>query len=347
MLQKAQQHKLELIPHFKTHQSAQVGEWFRELGVTAITVSSLAMAEYFALAGWNDITVAFPVNVRAVQQLNSLAQKIRLTVFVTSPEAVDTLGSQLTSALDFYIEIDAGYGRSGVNYQDLGVLVEILKRAKAYSTLNFMGFYTHPGETYDASGQVQVKSLFETARQRMVALKETFVGSYPDLKLSVGDTPGSSLATKFDGLHSLRPGNFVYYDLVQYNLGSCQADDIAICLAAPVVEIQAKKERMVVHAGWIQLGKDSLIDGHGRQYYGQAVPIAQSAGGQLSWGSPLAGAKVVKVSQEHGIIELPPNNLNKFRVGDLVGILPVHACATAFMMGEAYTLEGERIDMMP
>src|SRR5690606_15145605 len=31
-------------PHFKTHQAAGVGVWFRQAGVRAITVSSVAMA---------------------------------------------------------------------------------------------------------------------------------------------------------------------------------------------------------------------------------------------------------------------------------------------------------------
>ncbi|MDQ1351629.1 MAG: hypothetical protein QG657_1934, partial [Acidobacteriota bacterium] len=45
-------------PHFKTHQSAQIGQWFREMGVSAITVSSVDMALYFAQHGWTDITIA-------------------------------------------------------------------------------------------------------------------------------------------------------------------------------------------------------------------------------------------------------------------------------------------------
>jgi len=49
-------------PHFKTHQSAQIGGWFRERGVSKITVSSVKMAEYFAGQGWDDITIAFPAN---------------------------------------------------------------------------------------------------------------------------------------------------------------------------------------------------------------------------------------------------------------------------------------------
>ncbi len=43
----------------KTHQSREIGEWFRASGVDKITVSSLNMAMKFAEWGWNDITVAF------------------------------------------------------------------------------------------------------------------------------------------------------------------------------------------------------------------------------------------------------------------------------------------------
>ena len=60
MVQKAGAEDIRLRPHFKTHQSAVIGEWFREAGVTAITVSSVDMAAYFADHGWKDITIAFP-----------------------------------------------------------------------------------------------------------------------------------------------------------------------------------------------------------------------------------------------------------------------------------------------
>ncbi|MEM6737764.1 MAG: alanine racemase, partial [Bacteroidota bacterium] len=58
MVAKAKHHNLTFRPHFKTHQSHEIGRWFREYGVDKITVSSLKMAEYFAEDQWGDITVA-------------------------------------------------------------------------------------------------------------------------------------------------------------------------------------------------------------------------------------------------------------------------------------------------
>jgi len=38
MAKKAQKYNIKFRPHFKTHQSAKIGNWFREFGVTSITV---------------------------------------------------------------------------------------------------------------------------------------------------------------------------------------------------------------------------------------------------------------------------------------------------------------------
>ena len=69
MVKKAADHKLRFRPHFKTHQAAKIGEWFKLFGVDAITVSSVRMAEYFASNGWKDITLAFPVNLLEIEKI--------------------------------------------------------------------------------------------------------------------------------------------------------------------------------------------------------------------------------------------------------------------------------------
>ncbi len=83
MAEKASANHLIFRPHFKTHQSVEVGEWFSRAGVTAITVSSVSMAQQFAAAGWLDITIAFPLNF---SEINLLAGKITLNVLVDMPE---------------------------------------------------------------------------------------------------------------------------------------------------------------------------------------------------------------------------------------------------------------------
>jgi len=47
MLGKAESANVIFRPHFKTHQSTEIGELFKQKGVKRITVSSVSMALYF------------------------------------------------------------------------------------------------------------------------------------------------------------------------------------------------------------------------------------------------------------------------------------------------------------
>jgi D-serine deaminase-like pyridoxal phosphate-dependent protein len=57
MAEKARLSGVLFRPHFKTHQSVEIGNWFRGEGVNFISVSSVMMAKHFARAGWNNITI--------------------------------------------------------------------------------------------------------------------------------------------------------------------------------------------------------------------------------------------------------------------------------------------------
>ncbi len=82
MAAKAAASGVRFRPHFKTHNSPEVGSWFGEPATTPITVSSVAYARLFADAGWRDITIAFPLNIRALAEVGSLAAEVRLGVLL-------------------------------------------------------------------------------------------------------------------------------------------------------------------------------------------------------------------------------------------------------------------------
>ena len=101
-------------PHVKTHQSAAVAEWYRPFGIERLAASSLDMAAYFQAAGWRDILMAVPINVHQVPQIDLLAGTDRLGVLVESEAAAAALAGGITRPLDVWIEIDAGYHRTGI-----------------------------------------------------------------------------------------------------------------------------------------------------------------------------------------------------------------------------------------
>ena len=104
----ARENHLSFRPHFKTHQSAEIVNWFRDYGVSKITVSYFRMASYFASAGWTDILVAFPFDPTQLSTLNDLTSKTWISILLDNPETIPHL-AQITREVIFYIDIDTGY----------------------------------------------------------------------------------------------------------------------------------------------------------------------------------------------------------------------------------------------
>lgn len=127
MAEKAARHKLRFRPHFKTHQSAKIGEWFKQFGVEAITVSSVKMAEYFAANGWKDITIAFSLNVHELANINRIAATTKLNVLAENKEATLILAEKASEQMGVYIKIDTGYHRTGVPSSRTNIIDSILE----------------------------------------------------------------------------------------------------------------------------------------------------------------------------------------------------------------------------
>ncbi len=342
MVDKAKKAGVVLRPHFKTHQSHEVGRWFKAMGVTKCTVSSIRMAAYFAADGWEDITVAFPTNVLEVSEINRLASICKLNLAFVSAEAVRKLKPSLTRPVQCVIEIDTGYHRTGVSPSDYGAIDSILAELGDEKMISFKGFFCHSGQSYaDRSTETILKTYKDTSSQ-MKAVGDHYRKRFPKLELSMGDTPTCSLNTNFEGIDELRPGNFVFFDLMQRVIGACRNSDIAIAMACPIVALIPERGEIVVHGGGVHFSKDSFKREDGKVVFGEVVRLNDHG-----WNSEPLPIYAKSLSQEHGILSAPESEIKKFKVGDVVGILPIHACMTADAMGEYFTIDGKHIDMMP
>lgn len=345
MAAKARANRVRFRPHFKTHQSAAIGEWFRADGVNAITVSSVQMAAYFAADGWNDITVAFPANVREIEEINRLAAQVQLNLLVESLSAAQFLEARLAHPVRVWIEVDAGSGRSGVPWDrgnDLHALATFLSGS---SRLRLQGLLTHAGNTYTARSRSAVAAIHHETVTRLQRLRNWLMEhGFLGLEISFGDTPACSLLDDWGDVDEARPGNFVFYDLTQMAIGSCTAADIGFVVACPVVAAHADRHEIVLYGGAVQLSKDVLMQEDGAPSYGAVVPLHRAG-----WGEPLAGVWLRSLSQEHGVVRATAAawpQLADVGVGDLLGVVPVHSCLTADLLKEYVTLSGEHMPML-
>ncbi len=338
MVDKARQNRVLFRPHFKTHQSAAIGEWFRAQGVEAITVSSLDMANYFADHGWNDITIAFSLNWRQIEAIDSLAARVHLGLLFESVESVGYAARHLAHNVAGWIKIDVGAHRTGVPYENASEVAAIAEAMTRSSTIHVMGLLTHAGHAYHPTAESTVLSIYQESLQRLKDLAKTLAqAGFPGVKLSVGDTPACSLVQDLLGVDEIRPGNFVFYDVMQVQIGSCLEDDIAVGVACPVVARHAERNEIVIYGGAIHLSKESMaLDGP--PCFGLVALPAPDG-----WGKALPGAYISSMSQEHGLVRVTAEQFERIHLGDLLIVLPVHSCLTVSCLQKYLTLDGEVI----
>lgn len=330
MAEKSEACSVEFRPHFKTHQSHAIGRYFREFGVKGITVSSLKMANYFLKDNWGDITIAFPANVLAAEYYNELSSKCDLKTLVISADVVTRLDRQMSHRIGLYIEIDPDYGRSGVPSGDQKAIQKVLTAIEESTNFYAAGFYCHAGHTYKARSKEEVEQISAEALSKLKPLKQAF----PELPICFGDTPSCSVLNDFGPADQISPGNFVFYDWMQVQIGSCSPNEIAVYMECPIIEKFEDRNQVLIHGGAVHFSKDSVM-------------IGQS----LSFGEPMLKhlseeTYVASLSQEHGIVQCSPDVFSKLKVGETLQVFPIHSCLTADLMREYHTTDGKVLDHM-
>lgn len=315
MVKKIAQLDISFRPHFKTHQSIEIGEWFRPYGIDKIAVSSLEMAMYFA-DRWKDIMVAVPVNPGAIDTINELAVKVELGLLFENLEAVHAVSAELKHPVNGFVKIDTGYHRAGILAEDLEAIAQIVNAMQG-DKINHRGFVAHAGHSYDCRG---VKEIMEMHQASIREFNKVISHFGPDHIYSYGDTPSCSVAEQFEGVNELRPGNFVFYDLAQVQIGSCKAEDIAVAMECPIIGLHPERNEILIHGGSVHFSKD-VMEVDGVQRYG--LVVAQN-GETLE--TPV---NLFSLSQEHGKIRGNSEFFSQAGIGDVLTILPVHSCLTA------------------
>lgn len=311
-------------PHFKTHDNIDVGKLFLNEGIKQITVSSVEMAERFIKQGFKDITIAFPINIKEIDKYREIAEKIKLNLCVSNIEGAKYLSKVDIGKCGIYIEIDTGDNRSGIIAENIREIDESLNYLSKNKKLKFNGFLTHNGSTYRQQNVTEIINSANDSNRKMISLKEKYQGLNPII--SVGDTPSVNLLNGFSGIDELRPGNFVYYDLMQLVFKSCSIDDIAAKMYCPIVDINKSRNQIIIYGGAVHFSKESIIIDD-KKVFGLCKRINLN-------NSKSINAYIISLSQEHGIIEVSDEIIESVKLGDLAEIIPVHSCLTANLMNQ-------------
>jgi D-serine deaminase-like pyridoxal phosphate-dependent protein len=317
---------VKLRPHAKTHKLLEIARLQRAAGAAGVTVAKTSEAEVFADAGFDDLFVAYPVvGVDKARRLLALADRARLAVGVDSVEGARTLAGPFHAAgrtLDVMLKVDVGLHRVGVEPRTAG---DFARRIADLPGLSLRGVFTHAGHAYGGETPSAVADVGRAEGEILAGVgAELARAGLGGLEVSVGSTPTAPHAMTVAGVTECRPGNYVYNDASQVNLGVCGLDDCAMTVLATVVSVPAPG-RAVLDAGSKTLSNDPLR------------PRAEGFGWILGGRSRLS-----RLSEEHGVIDLVKGET--FHVGQRVRVLPNHTCVVSNLHDFVTVVRGDRVE---
>ncbi|MFQ5718421.1 MAG: alanine racemase [Acidobacteriota bacterium] len=342
MQSRARRLGVDLRPHVKTHKCVEIARLQAGGGARGLTVSTLAEARAFAAAGFDDLTLAVPLAAGKIRPALALARGLTLRLLLDDDGTLDALERRAAAAgfrPHVWLKIDCGYHRAGLD-PDGPAAWALARRLAASPHVVFDGLLTHAGHAYDAPGLQRRRQIAAGERDAVTGLAGRLrAAGVPVPGVSVGSTPTLTAADDLSGVTEVRPGNYVFFDLTQVALQSCELADIAVSVLATVISHPPGGGRIVIDAGALALSKDA-----GRQ----RDPSAFSMGAvcpDVASSRPDPSLRLTSLSQEHGIIQAAgPDDLDdRLPVGARVRILPQHSCLATACHDRALVIEDGRI----
>lgn len=324
---------VKLRPHAKTHKSWEIARLQLLHGAVGLTVATVSEAESFARGGFLDIFIAYPLWVDAAKAARIaalLSTTTQLTLGVDSSEGATRLGEALREInlssepqdrLRVRVEVDSGHHRSGIIPERAGDVALAAQRAG----LTVDGVFTFPGHGYGLD-RTRERAAQDEARALTLARDSLLTSGVNCRVVSGGSTPTASLVNPEQSsldpvINEMRPGVYVFNDAQQWEMGSCQPDQIALTVAATVVSKRGKN--VIVDAGSKILGADKAPWASG---YGRVLDFPE--------------ARITALSEHHATIEVASEeeaNSQVFDLGTRLRLVPNHVCNTVNLVDHFFT----------
>ena len=333
MRERARRLGVRLRPHGKTAKSSRVAGLALEGLPKSITVSTLAEADHYFENGISDIIYAVgiaPVKLDHVAALMAAGADIKILLdSMTQADMAAAKGRTAGITFKALIELDSDGERCGLAPDD-PALIDIGNRLHNRPGAGLEGVLTHAGGSYHCKTTDEIRRMARRERDTALAGAQALrAAGLPCPIVSIGSTPTTCLVDDLTGITEMRPGVYMFNDLVMAGLGVCGVDRIALSVLASVIGHQPSKGWVITDAGWMALSGDRGTAGHTvDQGYGLVCDDR---------GNPLEDLIISTATQEHGIITrrsgkpLETRDMQAFPIGSMVRILPNHACATAGM----------------
>ena len=307
----------------KTHKTVQ-GAVIQTGGAKkCLVTSTLNECEMYADAGFDDILYGYPLLQSHMKRNYALTERLsQYHVMVVNFEGVEILTKippPLNKKWSVFLKIDCGYPRAGIPADDENC-VHIAKALCQHSDkIIFQGLYAHCGTSYAAKSVNGVISARDGAIETLSKLATKLRSSgIPVDNVGTGSTPSFSHdRTEVSQLTEIHPGNYVFYDLQQKLLGSCELKDIAAMVMVRVTAHFPKRNEMLIDGGFLALSEQGFTQ------LGNTFAVIKDN----------SNLQVYKMTQEVAFVKPKDSrdilDFSKYPIGSVLYLYQYHNCDTA------------------
>lgn len=339
----AERRGIRMRPHAKTHKSPVVAQWQLERGAVGVCCAKLGEAEVFAEAGIRDIRLPYPLNPVNADRLLRLMDSAHVSFIVDHLSVARGWSDALTRAgrhVDVLVKVDVGFHRCGIA-ASVPEATSFLQQVALLPGLRLRGILSHAGHGYHASSEDHAREIAESEVRMMMEIAGAArrAGLAID-EISAGATPTARYALQQTGLTEYRAGNYVFFDRTQTGLGAATFDDCAMTVLARVVTKPAR-DRIILDCGSKTLSSDGArgftpLPGHGAVFRELTAAPGQQ---------PDTDLIIERLSEEHATVRVASGSTS-LEPGDLVRVLPNHACVVTNLVDELWLVDGRQVESL-
>ena len=312
-----------LRPHFKNHKCATLARRQQAAGNTVgFTCAKLGEAEVLAEAGIGNILIANQVvGGRKIARLVELAGKADLTVAVDDDRQATAISQAAAAAgvtVGVLVEVDIGMGRCGVAPGEPAL--DLARQVLKHPGLDFRGIQAYEGHVvYLNDPEERARRVRESMDLAVQTRKLIEDQGIPVGVISGGATSTYQVTANIDGVDEIQAGTYPTMDWRYHQM----APEFEIALSILTRVISKRPGAAVLDVGSKGVGSEfgpPQIKGHPDV----EIPF------------PL--------SEEHCTVHNAPD----WTVGQLLHLIPSHACTTSNLYREIYVHDAGRVqDVWP
>ena len=312
-----------VVPHIKTHKSAEVLRLQMEAGMTSFKCATLREAELLAGNGGGEIIIAYPLlHPKKISRFMALKQRypdIDVKVIVGAPEHLGPLSEAALAhgvKVGVYVDLDTGMRRTGVQPGDEAG--RFYAQAAGTPALEVIGVHVFDGQALYKPDLEERKASVAKSLEYMHDLWDR--ASRQGIEVRDNVVAGSWTFHLYLDEETIRvsPGTWVYWDSRNATVEELGFKVAAVVLGQ-VVDRDVEQDTVTVDIGSKAVAPD------------QPTPLRFKVVGHER-------AELLAQSEEHGVIKL---NGERLDVGDMVLASPGHACTPTGKYPYSLVVNGE------